>query len=164
MPNSLDAFEAITRALARLPKREPAVQPAAESPLLHPFDVRNIHPDLPPKVKELFDDGYYVQATFLACTYLDNVVQKHSAIKESGYKLMMQAFDDSNPKVKLTPLVTISEIDEQKGFRFIFAGGVQAIRNPRGHDAKIVDDIDTCLDHLAFVSLLLRRLEQAGYK
>jgi hypothetical protein len=41
---------------------------------------------------------------------------------------------------------------------------MQGIRNPRAHEPTIVDDPDICLDHLSFVSLLLRRLEQAGYK
>jgi hypothetical protein len=77
---------------------------------------------------------------------------------------MMDAFDEAKPKLKLTPLISISEIDEQKGYRFVFAGGMWAIRNPRGHEFNVVDDPDTCLDHLSFVSMLLRRLEEAGYK
>ena len=46
----------------------------------------------------------------------------------------MAAFSEVNPKVKLTPLKTQSEKDEQEGYRFVFAGGVKAIRNPRGHE------------------------------
>jgi glycerol uptake facilitator-like aquaporin len=38
------------------------------------------------------------------------------------------------------------------------------IRNPRGHEYAVVDDPDTCLDHLSFVSMLLRRLEAAGFR
>ena len=50
------------------------------------------------------------------------VVQRHSSLKtESGYKLMMAAFDDAQPLIKLTSLSSVSEIDEQKGFRFVFA-------------------------------------------
>jgi uncharacterized protein (TIGR02391 family) len=164
MRTSLKRFEAIARALARLPRQEPATQPAAETPSLHPFDSRNVHPGLPAKVKELFDDGHYPETTFLAFKYLDNKVQTHSGLlSESGYKLMMDAFDDAKPKLRLTPLQTTSEIDEQKGYRFIFAGGMWAIRNPRGHDYTVVDNPDICLDHLSFVSLLLRRLEQSGF-
>ena len=76
---------------------------------------------------------------------------------------MMDAFDGATPKVKLTPMVTMSEKDEQEGYRFVFAGGMKGIRNPRGHEDALVDDPDTCLDHLSFVSMLLRRLEQSGY-
>jgi uncharacterized protein (TIGR02391 family) len=119
---------------------------------------------LPIKVKKLFDDGHYAEATFHAFKYLDKQVQKHSRISESGYKLMMVAFDEANPKLPLTPLTTESEKDEQKGYRFIFAGGVQAIRNPRGHEYVVTDDPDICLDHLSFISMLLRRLEAAGFK
>src|SRR6266852_2770085 len=68
MPSSLEKFEAIARAVARLPRQEPATQPAVEVPVLHPCDSRNIHPDLPAKVRELFDDGHFPEATSLvAC-------------------------------------------------------------------------------------------------
>jgi uncharacterized protein (TIGR02391 family) len=94
---------------------------------------------------------------------LDKKVQQHAGIAESGFKLMMAAFDKNKPLIQLTPLGTTSEKDEQEGFRFVFAGGVLAIRNPRGHEFSITDDPDVCLDHLAFVSLLIRRLEDSGF-
>ena len=162
MSSRLEKFEAITRALARLP-HAPAAPLIAEAPSLDPFDSRNIHPDLPAKVRTLFDDGHYPEATSLAFKYLEKKVQKHSGLtSKSGEPLMMEAFDGN--KIKLNALVTISEKDEQAGYRFIFAGGTRGIRNPRAHEPTIVDDPDICLDHLSFVSLLLRRLEQAGYK
>lgn len=158
MASDLDRFEHIARATAGF-----AAPSAAVEPTFHPFDQRNIHPKLPPKVRKLFDDGYYAEATFEAFKFLDKKVQKHAGIPESGFKLMMAAFDKNKPLVKLTPLATVSEKDEQEGFRFVFAGGVLAIRNPRGHDFNVADDPDVCLDHLAFVSLLVRRLEQSGF-
>lgn len=165
MLSLIGEFEAVARALARLPQQEPATAPAAEDLSEDPFDRRNIHPDLPAKVRRLFDDGHYAQATEHAFKYLDKRVQKHSGISsESGFKLMMAAFDSKTPKVKLNALHSTSEKDEQEGYRFIFAGGMKGIRNPRAHEPGIVDDPDICLEHLAFVSLLLRRLEQAGYK
>jgi len=160
MESSLQRFELVVRAVARLvPPKERAVKPA-----VHPFDVRNIHAALPPKVKKLFDDGHFADSTFTAFKFLDKEVQLHSGLRDSGYKLMMDAFDDAKPRLQLTPLKTVSEIDEQKGYRFMFAGSMWAIRNPRGHEFDVLDDPDTCLDHLSFVSMLLRRLEQAGFK
>jgi uncharacterized protein (TIGR02391 family) len=164
LSDGLSKLEAIARALAQLPKTEPAIVPAEEKVELHPFDGRNIHPRLPPKVRELFDDGHYPEATFHAFKYLDKTVEKHSGIADSGFSLMMEAFKQTGPKIQLTPLKTTSEKDEQEGYRFVFAGGVKAIRNPRGHEYTVVDNPDICLDHLSFVSMLLRRLEQAGYK
>ncbi len=124
----------------------------------HPFDERNIHPEITTVALKLFDDGHYSQATFEAFKYLDNKVKKLSKIKDSGHKLMMAAFAEANPKIKLTALSTQSEVDEQMGYKFIFAGAMSAIRNPRGHD-NLIDPIDRCLDHLSFASVLLRRLE-----
>ena len=165
MPNSLQRFEAIARALARMPQREPATQAAITTAGQHPFDERNIHPDLPQDVRRLFDDGHFPQATFEAFKYLDKTVEKHSGLlNDSGKDLMMKSFKEDAPKIKLTPLATKSEQNEQEGYKFLFAGGIIAIRNPRGHEHSVVDNPDVCLDHLTFVSMLLRRLEQAGYK
>lgn len=131
---------------------------------LHPFDERNIHPRLPQIARDLFDNGHYAQATFEAYKFLDKEIQRHSGATENGFKLMMQAFAVEAPLIKITPLLTVSEKDEQKGFQFIFAGSILAIRNPRGHEFGIVDSPDKCLDHLSLASLLLRRLEEAGLK
>jgi len=76
---------------------------------------------------------------------------------------MMQVFGGNPAAVRLTSQSTTTESDEQGGYKFLFAGGVLAIRNPRGHKHSVTDDPDTCLDHLNFVSMLLRRLEEAGY-
>ncbi len=163
MPRSLEHFEAVTRALASVSRQGAIAVPTVEVPSPDPFDNRNIHPDLPAKVRELFDDGHYPEATSLAFKYIETKVQKHSGLTgKSGESLMMEAFDGN--KIKLNANVTLSEKDEQAGYRFIFAGGTRGIRNPRAHEPTIVDDPDICLDHLSFVSLLLRRLEQAGYK
>jgi uncharacterized protein (TIGR02391 family) len=126
----------------------------------HPFELRNIHSDLPPKVRRLFDDGHYSESTFEAFKYVDKTVQKLSLSNDIGVKLMMSVFSEDAPKLRLTALSNPSEIDEQKGYRFLFSGAVMAIRNPRGHEVDVNDDPDTCLDHLAFASLLIRRLEQ----
>lgn len=158
MSTQFEKFEAIVRRANVFDERD-----AQDSSTQHPFDRRNVHQLLPAKVRKLFDDGHYAEATFAAFKFVDKVVQKHSQLSESGFRLMMQAFNETKPAVKLTNLSNASEIDEQKGYSFLFAGAVMAIRNPRGHEVNISDDPDACLDHLAFASLLLRRLEQSGF-
>jgi len=128
----------------------------------HPFESRNIHPCLPDVVRELFDDGHYAQATFEAFKYVDKEVSRLGVSSESGEKLMMAAFNENTPLISLTPRVTTSEKDEQRGYKFLFAGAIVAIRNPRGHEYAVRDTPDECLDHLALASTLLRRLESAG--
>lgn len=130
----------------------------------HPFDLRDIHPGIPPGVRKLFDDGHYSHATFEAFKFVDKEIQRHSRVHESGSKLMMKAFDKSPNALRLNSLSNQSECDEQEGFRFMFAGSMLAIRNPRGHEVSISESPDQCLDHLSLVSLLLRRLERAGFK
>lgn len=170
MASRLDFFEAVVRAASLTDQSLPAIDradvaEAVTEQQLHPFDKRNIHPGLPRKVRKFFDDGHYAEATFEAFKYLDKLMQRFSGINnKAGEKLMMDALNEAAPSVKLTALVSQSDVDEQRGFRFLFAGGVVAIRNPRGHEVDQVDDVDTCLDHLAFASLLIRRLEQAGYR
>ena len=46
----------------------------------------------------------------------------------------------------------------------MYAGGIVGIRNPRGHEYEIDDDQDTCLRHLSFVTMLLKKVEEAGYE
>lgn len=130
----------------------------------HPFNERNIAAELPAIVQQLFDNGHYAQATFEAYKFVDKEIQRHAKSGKSGFGLMMEALGGDNPNVRLTPMLTVSQQDEQKGFQFLFAGAVLAIRNPRGHEYAISDDPDLCLDHLSLASLLLRRLADAGYK
>lgn len=154
MSEALTLFEKIARAAKNIGK-----PPAPENRDVHPFDERNIHPEIAGVSLTLFDNGHYSQATFEAFKYLDIRVKKLSGINDSGYKLMMAAFAEAGPKIKLTDLITSSDIDEQMGFKFIFAGVMSAIRNPRGHDITS-DPIDRCLDHLSVASVLLRRIEE----
>lgn len=160
MATALDAFEKLVR------QTNPPASANVEKDdsQQHPFELRNIHPNLPAKVRKLFDDGHCAEATFLAMKYVEKVVQRHSGKKESGQKLMLTVFDKNNPLIKLNSLSNSSEEDEQEGYRFIFSGSVQGIRNPGGHEIELSDDPDVCLDHLSFTSLLLRRIERAGYK
>jgi len=130
---------------------------------IHPFESHNIHEILRGKVKGLFDNGHFAQATFEAFKLIDNEIKRYSGSQESGHKLMLKVFSENSPTIKLNPCKTISEKDEQKGFQFIFAGSILAIRNPRGHEYSIKDTKEQCLDHLSLVSLLIRRLEKAGY-
>lgn len=136
---------------------------ASDEPLggLHPFDQRNIHSKIEKISKKLFDDGHYSQATFEAYKLIDKEVQTIASTDEIGTKLMMNAFNEENPQVKLNDLINASEKDEQKGYKFIFSGTVMAIRNPRAHEVGLKDSATLCLDHLSLASLLLRRIEDS---
>lgn len=155
---AIDLFEKITRR-AGLHTQEQLTLGGE----IHPFEERNIHESIPPKVRKLFDDAHYAQATFEAAKFLDKRVAKMSGLKKSGASLMQEAFKEASPAIALNTLNSTSDADEQKGYQWLFTGSVWAIRNPRGHDFDVQDDMNMCLDHLAFFSMLMRRLQKAGY-
>src|SRR6266404_4651481 len=154
MPNDLQRFERIVRNVHDFTEGDAGVSSA-----VHPFEERNIHAELPAEVRRLFDDGHYAQATFEALKFLDEEVQRISLDTDYGKSLMMRVFGGTPPRLPLNPGMTASEQSEQEGYKFIFAGAMAGIRNPRGHKTGIVDDPDTCLDHLSLTSMLLRKLE-----
>ena len=155
----LDSLERIARSASLFTQE--ALEEADQA---HPFEARNIHLAIPPKVRRLFDDAHYAQSTFEAAKFLDKSVAKMSGLKKTGAALMQEAFKEASPSIRLTALSNASELDEQKGLQWLFTGSEWAIRNPRGHEFDVQDDIDKCLDHLAFMSMLMRRLEEAGYQ
>ncbi|MCT7312407.1 TIGR02391 family protein [Ralstonia sp. CHL-2022] len=163
METAFDLFESIVRRTIApsLDADEPAEQGGVP---VHPFELHNIHPGFPRKVRSLFDDGYGAEATFHAFKFIEKIVQRHSNSTEIGRKLMMAVFNKNNPKIRLNRLSNASEEDEQEGYSFIFSGAVMAIRNPGGHEIELSDDPDVCLEHLAFGTFLLRRLERSGFK
>ncbi len=171
MSGLLDRFERIARSVGAEQQAEaPVGSPSladffAERDEPHPFESRNIHPDLPPMVRHLFDDGYWEQSVFEAFKFIDIEVRRLSGLKgKTGYALMMDAFSETNPNISLNALGTQSQVDEQKGYKFIFAGAATGIRNPRGHEVDIGDTPDEALDYLALASLLIRRLDAAGLR
>jgi len=159
MARDLERFERIVRNAHAFTEGESSV-----GSTVHPFEERNVHPDLPTEVRKLFDNGHYAQATFEALKYLDEEVQRISADSDFGKSLMLRVLGGNPPKLPLNPGMTPSEQSEQEGYRFIFAGAMAGIRNPRGHKTGVVDDPDTCLDHLVLTSMLLRKLEDAGLR
>jgi uncharacterized protein (TIGR02391 family) len=159
MASRLGAFERIARQAHNFTEAG-----SKTGSVVHPFEERNVHPELPIEVRRLFDDGHFSQATFEAMKFLDEEVQRISGESDFGKSLMMRVFGGAPPKLPLNPGMTTSEQSEQEGYKFMFAGAMAGIRNPRGHATGIVDDPDSCLDHLSFCSMLLRRLEDAGLR
>lgn len=159
MSSPLDVFEQIVR--TTLPPQRQVQSEADDSQ--HPFETRNIHPDIPPRVRNLFDDGYLPESVFSAFKFLEAEVKRMSAVKgKTGESLMGAVFGGTPPVVSLNDGLTDSDSDEQRGYQNLFKGAVAGIRNPRGHEIYIPDTPDQALDYLALASLLLRKLDAVG--
>lgn len=128
--------------------------------IAHPFDARNIHQKIAEASKQLFDDGHYRQATFEAFIRIEERVRNASSINNTGFDLMMRAFNEGDPAIALNLLSNLSERDEQKGYRHMFAGSMSGIRNPRAHSI-FYETMDECLDHLSIASALMRKIDNA---
>ena len=73
---------------------------------------------------------------------------------------MQGVFSAKNPTLAFNDLQTQSDLDEQQGLMFLFAGTILAFRNPRAHEL-ILDDPERALETIGFISLLAKLLDQA---
>ena len=111
---------------------------------------------------DLFTDEHYSQAIFEALKALDRRVSEQSGIQLSGRELMTKAFNGDPAPIDMSVESGQSGKDEQEGFRFIFMGVAQGIRNPKGHELVQQDDPQRALEYLGLVSVLFRRLDDAA--
>jgi uncharacterized protein (TIGR02391 family) len=124
-------------------------------------DIAGMHPTISAAAGALFADQHYSRAVFAAFQAVEHRIQQDAGLEESGVKLMMQTFG-ANPKIDVARHAGRNAADEREGFRFLFAGAMQAIRNPRGHGVDLPDTAEEALEYLALASLFMRRLDQAS--
>lgn len=123
----------------------------------------HLHQEIEKVSKRLFDDGHYAQSIFEAFKHVNNLVKHKSGAAElDGKSLMLTAFSVKQPLLKLNKLQTMSEKDEQEGFMHLFAGAIQGIRNPKGHETIVQNDKERAIHYLIFASLLCHKLDEAS--
>jgi len=125
------------------------------------------HLELHPLVKEvsgaLYRNGHYAQAILEAFKAVNNLVKEKARRPDlDGRDLMAKVFRKEAPTLKLTPLATPSDKDEQEGFMLLFMGAMAGIRNPKAHDNVPQPDPQRALEYLAFASLLCRRVDESA--
>lgn len=135
-----------------------------------------LHPEIHRVSGGLFNDAHYSQAIFEACKRLEEELKRAAA--QIGRSDLIKFDDIVNQlmgcdKVRAAIIAFNSqfsdaEMDEQKGFMFLFKG-VVAIRNHKGHTSGIkIDDELRAFEYLALCSLLMRLLDRwkrdNGYK
>jgi len=142
---------------------EPWLERSSESKTESPVDARllSLHPDVRSASSELFLNRHMAEAIFAAFRAVESRVRGLSRSTEYGRSLMASAFNENDPTLRLNPLESASDRDEQEGFRFLFMGAIQGIRNPKAHDDVVQEDPERSLDYLGFASLLMRRLDDA---
>lgn len=111
--------------------------------------------------ERLYRDGHHAAAVFEAYKAVEQRVRELTGGTEPARALMARAFDQDTPLLPLNDAASVSDRDEQEGFKLLFMGAMQGIRNPKAHD--LFDELaeERALDYLAFASLLMRRLDDA---
>ncbi|MHA1252309.1 MAG: TIGR02391 family protein, partial [Candidatus Helarchaeota archaeon] len=103
----------------------------------------DIHKEIINVSKNLFKDNHYAEAVFSAFKKVNNtvkeIVKKKTGKELDGTSLMLRAFKDNDPIIKLTDCENKTEKDIQKGYQFLFAGSILGIRNPKAHDFIEID-------------------------
>ena len=144
-------FEAHPAAAAEPPSRTPKVPN-------YLFDKMQFHPRVITASKSLFESGHYAQAIFEAFKAVENFVQDKSGLTLYGTNLMERVFNEENPIIKV-PEAGHYYKEVQKGFKHLFIGASQGIRNPKAHKEIIQKDPYITLQYLGFFSFLLKRID-----
>lgn len=129
----------------------------AELPI-HLFDKMQFHTQVVRVSRELFKDGHYRDAIYRAFVEVNNFVKLRAKSRLDGKKLMSTVFSPDNPIIKLNPLETQTDKDEQEGFMFLFMGAIQGIRNPKAHENIIQNNPYIALKLIGFASLLMETI------
>lgn len=121
------------------------------------FNTMQFHPIVVKASRSLFESGHYAEAIFGAFKAVENFVKEKSGSNLYGKQLMAKVFNEDNPIIQV-PEAGYFDKDVQEGFRFLFMGASQGIRNPKAHKEIVQNDPYITLEYLGFASFLLKRI------
>ena len=127
----------------------------------HLFTALVTHPELTTACSKLFKDGHYARAVEEAMKAVNNRVKERTGLTVDGRPLMEKAFSIGEPRLRLNPLGTQSERDEQLGYMAILSGCMHGIRNPRAHEHRLVDTPRTALQLVVLADHLFDMIDRA---
>jgi uncharacterized protein (TIGR02391 family) len=123
----------------------------------------HLHPEVMKLARKRFENGQYadsIESVFKAINSKVKIIHKNAVGKEAdGRDLMFKAFALETPTIYLSNRKSQSERDIQEGYKYIFGGAMQAIRNPKAHDNIETPPLKAI--HLLFLaSLLFMKLDE----
>lgn len=128
-----------------------------------------IHPLIQKSSKSLYQSGHYANAAEDAFIEINDRAKSifkklvpTATIIPDGVDLMHKLFKDKPPLCPVCDLSTESGENVQKGFHFMAAGAMSALRNPKAHSNDEVIDKKESMRRLMFASLLMYKLDEGG--
>ena len=131
------------------------------TPLGRDVRLAALHSDVRTVASRYLEVGHPEVAIFEAFKAVNNRVKMMTGLDLDGSSLMGHTFADKNPLIILADLSTETGRNVQSGFRLMFMGAVQGIRNPEAHEQFQLLDQEEGLEKLAFASMLMRHLDEA---
>lgn len=128
----------------------------------------NIHPHIERVSKLLFLDGHYVNAAEDAFIEINDRVKnlfhklKPGEPVPDGRDMMNKVFADGDKAmVEVCDRSTETGRNVHEGTRFMLAGAMAALRNPKAHSNNVTITEEECVRRLMFASMLMYTIDEA---
>ena len=125
-----------------------------------------LHPNIQKVSEKLYRDGSYAEAACNALIEINSRLKElyRAAYPESenipdGQSLMNKVFAENDPVLEAGDRTTQTGKDIHSGTRFLFAGAMAALRNPKAHE-NIKIGKDDSMRRLIFASMLMFQIDE----
>lgn len=128
-----------------------------------PVSLPGLHPLISAASGSQIASGHYDNAVFDAFKAIEDRIKSLTGHGDIGKRLMTAVFNEQNPLLDITSdnSDASQKADEREGFKFLFMGAAQALRNTRGHGPNLQTGEQEAMEMLATASLLMRALDRA---
>lgn len=127
---------------------------------------RLLHPNIQRVSEKLYRDGSYAEAACNAFIEINSRLKElyRTAYPDSenvpdGQALMNKVFADNDPVFEAGNRTTQTGKDIHLGTRFLFAGAMAALRNPKSHE-NIELEKDDSMRRMIFASMLMFKIDE----
>lgn len=125
-----------------------------------------LHPDIQRVSEKLYRDGSYAEAACRAFIEINSRLKGFYRAKypdsenvPDGQPLMNKVFAENDPVLEAGDRTTQTGKDIHSGTRFLFAGAMAALRNPKAHE-NIEIGKDDSMRQLIFASMLMFQIDE----
>lgn len=131
-----------------------------------PVTLPGLHPLISRASGSQIATHHYDTAVFEALKSVEDRVKTLTGRGEIGKRLMTAVFNEQAPLLDITSdnADADQKDDEREGFKFLFMGAAQALRNTRGHGPNLQTGEQEAMEMLAAASLLMRALNRAAQR